>query len=251
MEILVLLKQIPDEDVQTEYQDVDILNDSDKNVLKEALDLRDQYGGSVTVMGFGTAAAQKVVKETLTYGIERAVLVSDEEYRSMGISGVSKIVSEAVRHTGAYDLIMCGRQAIDGDSAHMAAMTAGALQMPLIPYSKEIVIEGKKITAVCESDQEDYRVEACLPAMVLSIREQNQNRFPTVPDIMKTYNGTYQTEILSNEQLKLSPPKKKIRKLRTYQQETVRKQKLFMLSGKDDPESAKNLEQFLRDRHVL
>ena len=87
--------------------------------------------------------------------------------------------------------------------------------------------------------------------MVLSIREQNQNRFPTVPDIMKTYNGTYQTEILSNEQLKLSPPKKKIRKLRTYQQETVRKQKLFMLSGKDDPESAKNLEQFLRDRHVL
>lgn len=251
MKVLVLLKQVPDEEIQSEYQDVDILNDSDKNVLKEALDLRDDHGGSVTVMGFGPRSAEKILKEALTYGIDKAVLISDPEYCNLDVLGVSKIVAGAVGYLGTYDLVLCGRQAIDGDSAHMAAMTAGALQIPLIPYSKEIQIEGGKITAVCENDQGDQRIEAGMPAMVLSIREQNQNRFPAVPDIMKTYNGTYRTEILNNEQLKLNPEKKKVRKMRLYRQETQRAQKLCMLSGRDDSESARNLEQFLRERHVL
>lgn len=251
MNIVVLLKQVPDEKVQQEYQDVDVFNDSDKNVLKEALDLRNLYGGSVTVIGIGPRSAEKILKETLTYGIERAVLVSDLQYEDLDVAGISKIMAQAVNSLGTFDIVLCGRQAIDGDSAHMAAMTAGALHVPLVPYSKEIVLEGEKIQAICESDQEDHRVEAKIPAMVLSIREKNQNRFPAVPDIMKTYNGTYQTEIFDNSRLHAVLEKKKIRRLRRYEEKTAKKQKLLMLTGKDDAESAENLEQFLRDQHVL
>ena len=76
MRFVVILKQIPDDSIKDEYQDVDQLNDSDKNVIKEALDLRDRYGGTVDVIGFGPLSAEDVMKETLTYGIDDAFLIS-------------------------------------------------------------------------------------------------------------------------------------------------------------------------------
>ena len=76
MRFVVILKQIPDDSIKKEYQDVDQLNDSDKNVIKEALDLRDRYGGTVDVIGFGPLSAEDVMKETLTYGIDDAFLIS-------------------------------------------------------------------------------------------------------------------------------------------------------------------------------
>ena len=75
MRFVVILKQIPDDSIKDEYQDVDQLNDSDKNVIKEALDLRDRYGGTVDVIGFGPLSAEDVMKETLTYGIDDAFLI--------------------------------------------------------------------------------------------------------------------------------------------------------------------------------
>ena len=77
MRFVVILKQIPDDSIKEEYQDVDQLNDSDKNVIKEALDLRDRYGGTVDVIGFGPLSAEDVMKEALTYGIDNAFLIND------------------------------------------------------------------------------------------------------------------------------------------------------------------------------
>ena len=83
MRFVVILKQIPDDSIKDEYQDVDQLNDSDKNVIKEALDLRDRYGGTVDVIGFGPLSAEDVMKETLTYGIDDAFLISDSQFADM------------------------------------------------------------------------------------------------------------------------------------------------------------------------
>ena len=94
MRFVVILKQIPDDSIKKEYQDVDQLNDSDKNVIKEALDLRDRYGGTVDVIGFGPLSAEDVMKETLTYGIDDAFLISDSQFADMDVSQVAKIVSE-------------------------------------------------------------------------------------------------------------------------------------------------------------
>ena len=86
MRFVVILKQIPDDSIKDEYQDVDQLNDSDKNVIKEALDLRDRYGETVDVIGFGPLSAEDVMKETLTYGIDRGSRKTFEGKRSFIVS---------------------------------------------------------------------------------------------------------------------------------------------------------------------
>lgn len=76
---------------------MDQLNDSDKNVIKEALDLRDRYGGTVDVIGFGPLSAEDVMKETLTYGIDDAFLISDSQFADMDVSQVAKIVAAVIK----------------------------------------------------------------------------------------------------------------------------------------------------------
>ena len=79
MRFVVILKQIPDDSIKDEYQDVDQLNDSDKNLIKEALDLRDRYGGTVDVIGFGPLSAEDVMKEKELNREERKIAQESEE----------------------------------------------------------------------------------------------------------------------------------------------------------------------------
>ena len=252
MRFVVILKQIPDDSIKKEYQDVDQLNDSDKNVIKEALDLRDRYGGTVDVIGFGPLSAEDVMKETLTYGIDDAFLIGDPQFADMDVSQVAKIVAAVIKKLGPYDLVLCGRQAIDGDSAHMASMTSCALEIPLIAYSDEITeMKDGSVFATCMGDQMAYKVEAKTPAMILSIRGKNKNRFPSVPDIMKTYDGTYKTKILTNEDLNFSVTKGKVTQLRKYEVKSSKQQKLVMIGGKDEEEKATQILQLLKQKSVI
>ena len=244
MRFVVILKQIPDDSIKDEYQDVDQLNDSDKNVIKEALDLRDRYGGTVDVIGFGPLSAEDVMKETLTYGIDDAFLISDPQFADMDVSQVAKIVAAVIKKLDSYDLVLCGRQAIDGDSAHMASMTSCALEIPLIAYSDKITeMKDGSVFATCMGDQMAYKVEAKTPAMILSIREKNKNRFPSVPDIMK--------KILTNEDLNLSVTKRKVTQLRKYEVKSSKQQKLVMIGGKDEEEKAAQILQLLKQKSVI
>lgn len=251
MEILVLLKQIPDESVWDDYQDVDSLNDSDKNILKEALNFRDKVGGSVTVMGIGPKAGEKVLKEALTFGVEKAILICDEAFSDLDIRGAGEVVAATVKETGPYDLILCGRQAIDGDSSHMAAMTSGALEIPLLAYSKEISLKDSRMQAVCAGDQEDYIVSSPFPVMILSVREQNQNRYPAVPDIMKTYHGEYKVEIIGNDRLGCIVPEKKVVQIRKYMPQNSKDRTLKMLGGKDYEECGRKVLEALKNLNFL
>ena len=98
MRFVVILKQIPDDSIKEEYQDVDQLNDSDKNVIKEALDLRDRYGGTVDVIGFGPLSAEDVMKEALTYGIDNAFLINDPQFADMDISQTAGSLPQGSRN---------------------------------------------------------------------------------------------------------------------------------------------------------
>lgn len=251
MNILVYLKQIPADDIAGDYQDTDRLNDSDKNVLEEALNLRDQEGGLVTVMVLGPYSGRKVLQEALTYGIDRAVLVSDQAFEDVDIAGAAGVLAEAIQKTGPYDLIFGGRQAIDGDAAHMAVMTAKNLQLPLIPYAKELQIDGRVIEAVCAGDQADSRIQAVMPAVILSIREQNQKRFPKVADILKAYDGTYRIETLDRLFLNIPRPEPKMRQLAKYFQENLQDRQLCMLQGGSEEEKGCQLLNVLHEMSFL
>lgn len=251
MKIIVVLKQLPDEENRQEYQDTDKLNDSDINVLKEALDLRDSYGGEVTAILFGPPRGEDILKEAFTYGIDHAIFICDKAYKDLDISSVTKISAEAICQNGPYDLILCGRQAIDGDSAHMAAMLAGALKMPLLAYSSKIKIKDDKITALCEGDTEKYQAQTKLPAMVLSIKEKHQMRFPKMEDIMKTYDGTYKVERITDKQLKQTKHHRKVVQLRKYQVQQTKEKNLKMLEGVSDEQKAEQILQILKQKNVL
>lgn len=252
MKTVVILKQLPDEDKKYDYQDTERLNDSDVNVLKEALDLRDLYGGKVIAMLFGPPRGEDILKEAYTYGIDQAILVSDEVYKDLDIASVGKIMAAAIHEIGDYDLILCGRQAIDGDSAHMAAMLSGALEIPLLTYSDGIDLkDDHKISVITEGDRARYQAETNLPAMVLSIKEQHKLRFPAMEDIMKTYDGTYQVEILTDQRLKQPEYQKKVTQLRKYPMKQIKKKKLHMIDEISDTKKAERILEILKEKNVL
>ena len=244
MNILVILKQIPCVQEQEFYQDTGFLNDSDMNVIAEALDLRDCYGGKVTVMMIGPSNSLSVLKEAYTYGIDEAVLLNDEEWNYTDIRVAGRVAAAAAVYTGPYDLIMFGRQAIDGDSAHMAAMTACYLQLPLIPYADGIFIEKGQIIAESVGDLQNEQLSAALPAIVLSIRKR-AGRYPSVSDILNAYNGTYTVRIIDGDELISAKQEKMVLLHHLYTPQLVKQHNPTVFKGFDEEKLAEKLEEVI------
>lgn len=245
MNILVYLKEEPPKAEQEKYQTSEGISDSDKNVLIEALNLRDQEGGMVTVMVIGPPEAEKTVREALTWGVDRAILVLKRE--TGDISHSARLLAGAIEAEAAFDLILCSRQAIDGDASHMAAMTALFLKIPLIAYSKKIEISDRKIFNWCMAGEGTERTECSMPALVLSVREDSRLRYPNVADIMSAYAESTVIPVFKAEQGK---QERVIRQVREYLPDETPKNR-EMLTGKDERELAGKLHQVLRAQRVL
>ena len=245
MNILVYLKEVPPKEEQVKYQTAEGISDSDKNVLKEALNLRDQEGGIVTAMVIGPPEAEKTAREALTWGADRAVLVLKKETGE--ISHSAKLLAGAIEAEDMFDIILCGRQAIDGDAAHMAAMTAFFLKIPLIAYSKKMKVSDKKIFNWCMALEGTERTESSLPALVLSVREDNALRHPNVADIMSAYAESTVIPVLKGEQGKT---KKIIKPVREYIPDEAPKNRQ-MLTGRDEQELAEKLWQLIKEKEVV
>lgn len=245
MNILVYLKEVPPKEEQVKYQTAEGISDSDKNVLKEALNLRDQEGGTVTAMVIGPPEAEKTAREALTWGADRAVLVLKKE--TGDISHSAKLLAGAIEAEDMFDIILCGRQAIDGDAAHMAAMTAFFLKIPLIAYSKKMKVSDKKIFNWCMAGEGTERTESSLPALVLSVREDNALRHPNVADIMSAYAESTVIPVLKGEQGKT---KKIIKQVREYIPDETPKNRQ-MLTGRDEQELAEKLWQLIKEKEAV
>ena len=245
MNILVYLKEVPPKEEQVKYQTAEGISDSDKNVLKEALNLRDQEGGTVTAMVIGPPEAEKTAREALTWGADRAVLVLKKE--TGDISHSAKLLAGAIEAEDMFDIILCGRQAIDGDAAHMAAMTAFFLKIPLIAYSKKMKVSDKKIFNWCMALEGTERTESSLPALVLSVREDNALRYPNVADIMSAYAESTVIPVLKGEQGKT---KKIIKQVWEYIPNEAPKNRQ-MLTGRDEQELAEKLWQLIKEKEVV
>lgn len=247
MRILVYLKEIPPEEERDQYQDTEGLNDSDKNVLMEALNLRDEEGGTVTVMTIGPSRAEKTAREALTWGVDRSILVLQGRNGTGNVRKSARLLARAIEAEGAFDIVLCGRQALDGDAAHMAAMTAFFLKIPLIAYSRRIEAANGKLYNWCMSENGTEQTECSMPALVLSVKENQKIRHPNVADIMSAYAESTAIPVFGTGQ---SETERMIQKVREYTpKETPKKRKL--LDGKDEQELAEKLYQVLREQHVL
>ena len=155
MNIIVCIKQVPDTtEVKINPQTgtliregvPSIMNPDDKGGLEFALQLKDQYGAHVTVITMGLPQADAILREALAMGVDRAILLTDRKLGGADSLATSSSLAGALR-TMDYDLIVTGRQAIDGDTAQVGPQVAEKLGLPQVTYAEEIMkIENSKIT---------------------------------------------------------------------------------------------------------
>ena len=185
---VVLVKQVPDTrsvsgDVMTEEGTMNrnalpaIFNPEDLNALEMALRTREQHGGSVTVMTMGPMQATEVLREALFRGADRVVLLSDRKFAGADTQATSYALKCAIDKLGAYDLVFCGRQAIDGDTAQVGPQVAEKLGIPQITYAESILeLDDREIIVRRAFDLGAELVRCQLPCLLTVVGSANQPR---------------------------------------------------------------------------
>ena len=194
--ILVFVKQVPDTknitgDAMTPEGTVNraalpaIFNPEDLNALELALQLKERFGGEVIVATMGLPAAAETLRQALYRGADRALLVTDRALAGADTLATSYALSRLVAELGAIDLVLCGRQAIDGDTAQVGPQIAEKLHWPQICYVEEVLELSKRSIRCRRSIDGGYEVlEAPLPAL-LTVVDANDPRPMNAHRIMK------------------------------------------------------------------
>ena len=195
MNIIVCVKQVPDTaEVRIDpvtntlvRQGVpSIVNPYDRNAVEAALALRDSYGGKVTVLSMGPPQAAAVLKECIAMGADEAVLVSDRAVGGADTLATSYTLAAAVKKIGDYDLILCGLQAIDGDTGQVGPEMAEHLGITQVTYVNGIEGVENGFIRVHRQQEGGYDlIDAQLPAMLSVVKTINKPRYPTVWGIMR------------------------------------------------------------------
>ena len=194
MEIIVCVKQVPDTtevkiDPQTNTlirQGVpSIVNPFDKNALEEALKLKEKHGGRVTVLSMGPPQAAEALKECIAMGADEAVLLSDRAFGGADTLATSRTLAAGIKKLGNFDVILCGKQAIDGDTAQVGPELAEHLAISQLTYvSKLDITDG--VVRVEREHEEGYEViETTLPVLVSVVKSINEPRYASIKGRMK------------------------------------------------------------------
>ncbi len=185
---IVLVKQVPDTaNISGEVMRPDgtvnraklpaIFNPEDKVALELALQVKDQYGGSVTALTMGPPKASEILRECLYMGADKGILVSDRKFAGADTLATSYVLQEAIQYIGDYDLIFAGRQAIDGDTAQVGPQAAEKLGIPQITYAEEISKLSKSKIKVKRRIDDGYEIlESKLPVLLTVIKEAAEPR---------------------------------------------------------------------------
>ncbi|MEA4987441.1 MAG: electron transfer flavoprotein subunit beta/FixA family protein [Anaerovorax sp.] len=210
MNIIVCVKQVPNTNEVRINQETGTLirdgvpssiNPDDRNALEEALALKDKHGGKVSVISMGPPQAKEALKEALAMGADEAVLVTDRAFGGSDTWATATILAAAVEKIGGYDLVFCGRQAIDGDTAQVGPEMAEFLDLPQITYCKDIAVDGEKIIVNRFTETGDYILEVKPPVLLTAIKELNKPRYPSARGIFEVYDGPDQIKVYTLEDL--------------------------------------------------
>lgn len=196
MKIVVCIKQVPDT-TEVRLDPVtgtlirdgvpSIINPDDKGGLELALELKDTYGAEVTVITMGPTQAEAVLREAYAMGVDRVILLTDRKFAGADTLATSNALAGALR-TLEYDLIITGRQAIDGDTAQVGPQIAELLDIPQISYLEGLKYDGNKTFTVKKSTEEGYQIlEVDSPCLVTVLSTANKARYMTVKGIVEAF----------------------------------------------------------------
>lgn len=201
MEIVVCIKQVPDT-TEIKINPVtgtlirdgvpSIMNPDDKGGLELALRMKDLYGAHVTVITMGPPQADLVLREALAMGADDAILLTDRKFAGADTLATSNALAGALR-TLKWDLIITGRQAIDGDTAQVGPQIAEHLDIPQISYVANLERKSDNEFLVKKETEEGYQMlEVSAPCLLTVLASANKARYMSVPGIVDAYNKEVQ-----------------------------------------------------------
>jgi electron transfer flavoprotein beta subunit len=172
-----------------------VFNPEDLNALELALQIKDKYGGTVTVITMGLPAASRILRESLYRGADDAVLITDRRAAASDTLATSYITSCAVRKFD-YDIVLCGRQAIDGDTAQVGPQCAEKLGITQITYVEKLIELGGKTIVVRRNMGNGWQeVKAALPVLLTVTDAANEPRVAGGKRLMKYKNARTPAEV--------------------------------------------------------
>jgi electron transfer flavoprotein beta subunit len=197
MNIIVCIKQVPD----TKQVQIDpatgalirqgvpsILNPDDRNALEAALSIKDsQPDTKITVITMGPGQAEAILREAYAMGADEAILLSDGDFAGSDTWATSKILSAAIKKIGTYDIVLCGRQAIDGDTAQVGPQIAEYLNIPQITYVEKLEVQGNSVIANRAVEDGYYVMQAQVPVLLTVTQALNKPRYPSMTGIYSAF----------------------------------------------------------------
>ena len=197
MNILVCAKQVPNtKNVTTDPETgrinregvESILNPDDANGLEAALAIKDANPGStVTVISMGPDQAKEMLIECMAMGADDCILLSDRKFGGSDTWATSNAIAAGIKKIGDFDLLIGGRQAIDGDTAQVGPQIAEKLGIPQVTYAQDIKIDGKKVTVQRQLEDGYETIEVQMPCMITCVKELNEPRYMNIGRIYDAY----------------------------------------------------------------
>ncbi len=201
MKIVVCVKQVPDTKGGVKFKPdgtldraamMAIMNPDDKAGLEAALRLKDQYGAEVTVITMGLPKATDVLREALAMGADKGILITDRRLGGADTWATSQTIAAGIRNLD-YDLIITGRQAIDGDTAQVGPQISEHLNIPVISYAQDIKIEGDSVIVQRQFEDRYHVIKAKMPCLVTALSELNEPRYMTPGGIFDAFEAEITT----------------------------------------------------------
>ena len=187
MKVIVCVKQVPDTKGGVQFNPdgtlnraamLTIMNPDDKAGLEAALRLKDQYGAEVTVVTMGLPKAEDVLREAMAMGADKGILVTDRVLGGADTWATSTTIAGALRNLD-YDIIITGRQAIDGDTAQVGPQIAEHLGIPVISYAEGIEVDGDSVIVKRQYEDRHHMLKAKMPVLITALSELNDPRYMT------------------------------------------------------------------------
>jgi len=195
MNIIVCIKQVPDTtqvkidpETNTLIREgvTSIINPFDVYAIEEGVRLKEKFGGKTTVITMGPPQAEAALREAVSLGCDEAVLIGDRAFAGSDTLATGYTLAAAIKKISDYDLIICGKQASDGDTAQVGPGIATQLDIPQVTYVKKIERIEDKTMVVERMTEEGFEiVQTSLPCLLTVVKEINEPRLPSLKGKMK------------------------------------------------------------------
>jgi electron transfer flavoprotein beta subunit len=213
MNIIVCIKQVPETTevrINPETNTLmregvkSIINPFDMYAIEEALRLKERFGGKISIITMGPPQADSALREAISMGADEGYLVCDRAFAGSDTWATSYTLAGAIKKLGSFDLIICGKQASDGDTAQVGPGISTHLNIPQVTYVKKVEEATDKLMRVERMLEEGYEIiETPLPALLTVVKEINEPRIPSLKGLMRAKNA--KITMFTQKELDLDP----------------------------------------------